>query len=312
MSSISGISGSSNAWASQRSAMQARMFAKVDADNSNSVDASELQTMLTDVSKHTGTTFDKSAKELLTSMDSDGNGALSSDELAQGMQSLMPPPSTMDFAQSRAAGDTSASGKDDLFAKVDSDGNGSISKDELTQLSKKMGKTDTDSADQFAKLDTDKDGTLSQAEFDAGRPQGQQGGTQGAGAMSPPPPPGGMGAAGGTEESSSTADSTTYDALDTNEDGVVSEMERLAGELKELAKNASGTNTSSSANGASSSSALNEESATQAIIAKLAQKLYDQISTSTSGLFGNASSASTTTTTTTTTTTNSNSLNVTA
>ena len=53
--------------------------------------------------------------------------------------------------------------------------------------------------------------------------------------------------------------------MDTNKDGTVSEMERLAGALKELAQ---------SAQSDSSGSAANSE------IANLAQKLYDQISAS--------------------------------
>ena len=100
MSSISGVSGLSNAWATantQRNQMQAKMFAKVDADSSGSVDQTELSSMLSDISPKTGVTLD--AKKLFSSMDSNSDGSLSSDELAQGMQSVMPPPpSTMDFA----------------------------------------------------------------------------------------------------------------------------------------------------------------------------------------------------------------------
>lgn len=259
MSSISNVSGSSNAWASQRSAMQTRMFAKVDTDSSGSVNASELQTMLDDVSQHTGVSFQKTAQELLTAMDGNSDGSLSSDELAQGMQSIMPPPpSTMDFAQARNG---AQEGSDDLFAKVDTDGDGSVSKTEMSDFVAKMGKNaDSSSDDKFAKLDTDADGALSQAEFEAGRPQAPSA-SQGGAPMGPPP------GAGGAEKSGSTSasNSTSYDPLDTNQDGTVSEMERLAGALKDLAQSAS-----------SKSSTSGDES--QAIIAKLAQKLYDQIS----------------------------------
>lgn len=280
MSSISNVS--SNAWASQRSAMQTRMFAKVDTDSSGSVNASELQTMLDDVSQHTGVSFQKTAQELLTAMDKNSDGALSSDELAQGMQSIMPPPpSTMDFAQARNG---AQDGSDDLFSKVDTDGDGSVSKSEMSDFVSKMGKNaDTSSSDdKFAKLDTDGNGSLSQAEFEAGRPQppGQggagpahgAGGPQGAAPMGPPP---------GAEKSGSStgaSNSTSYDPLDTNKDGVVSEMERLAGALKDLAQDAS------------KKSAQGDDS--QTVIAKLAQKLYDQISTN--WLSQNNSSLSTT------------------
>ena len=119
---------------------------------------------------------------------------------------------------------------DDLFGKVDSDGDGSVSQDELQSLLEKMSggtasKTGTSSDELFAKLDTDGDGQLSQAEFDAGRASDQASGAAGGG-MPPPPPggPGGPGGAGGAQSSS-----TTYDPLDTNEDGTVSLAERLAG-----------------------------------------------------------------------------------
>ena len=285
MSSISSVSSSSNAWASQRSAMQARMFAKVDTDSTGSVNADELQTMLDKVSEHTGVSFQKSARELLTAMDANSDGSLSSDELAQGMQSIMPPPpSTMDFAQSRNG---SQEGSDDLFSKVDTDGNGSVSKSEMSDFVSKMGKnSDTSSSDdQFSKLDSDGDGSLSQAEFEAGRPQGAPGqtqgtgrpqgagGPQGAGPMGPPPGAGGAG--------KSDSASTSYDPLDTNQDGTVSEMERLAGALKDLAQSASDKSTTSG-----------DES--QAVIAKLAQKLYDQISSNWLSQSSSSNSLSTT------------------
>lgn len=198
MSTISGVSGSGDAWANmkaQRSQMQAKMFAKVDTDSSGGVDKTELQSLLADVAKKTGAT-NNSSDELFSKMDSNSDGSLSSDELGQGMQSIMPPPpSTMDFAQSRS--DSTSSG-DDLFTKVDTDGDGSVSKDELQSLMKMMDKLASD-----------------------GSPDGN--GPQGAGGMPPPPPPDSSSATSGA---SST---TTYDPLDTNEDGTVSAQERLAG-----------------------------------------------------------------------------------
>lgn len=239
MSTISGVSSAGDAWANmkaQRSQMQAKMFTKVDTDSSGGVDKTELQSLLDDVAKKTGVTNSSNTNELFSKMDSNSDGSLSSDELGQGMQSIMPPPpSTMDFAKARSDS-SSTSGEDDLFGKVDTDGNGSVSKEEMQSLMKLMDKlasdsgsdssssssstSSTSSSDLFSKLDTDSDGSLSKAEFEAGRPQGGKG-PQGAGGMPPPPPPGGAG--------SSSASSTTYDPLDTNEDGVVSAQERLAG-----------------------------------------------------------------------------------
>ncbi|MFZ3128785.1 MAG: EF-hand domain-containing protein [Rhodoferax sp.] len=238
MSTITGASSSGNPWAAlntHRSQMQAKMFTKVDADSSGSVDQTELQTMLADMTQKTGSTVSSTDSEkLFSQMDSNADGKLSSDELAQGMQSILPPPpSTMDFAQSRASESSQDSAGDDLFSKVDTDGDGSVSQAEMQTLMDKMSKNGSSSAsstsgtsgstDKFAQLDTDGNGSLSKAEFEAGRPSGPHG----AGG----PPPGGMPPPGGTGGSSGTkADSSTsYDPLDTNQDGTVSLAERLAG-----------------------------------------------------------------------------------
>jgi Ca2+-binding EF-hand superfamily protein len=218
----------------QRSQMQAKMFAKVDSNSSGGVDKTELQSLIDDVAKKTGVTNSNSTDALFSKMDANSDGSLSTDELGKGMKDIMPPPSTMDFAQSRS--DTSgSSGQDDLFAKVDTDGNGSVSKDELQSLMDKMATnsdtstpaTATSSSDLFAKLDANGDDSLSATEFEAGRPQNNSetqashGNQNAEGA----PPPGGPPPAGG----SGGASSTTYDPLDTNEDGTVSAKERLAG-----------------------------------------------------------------------------------
>jgi Ca2+-binding EF-hand superfamily protein len=245
MSSISGISSASSAW-SNMSAMRgsrppggmdpAKMFAKVDADSSGSVDKTELQGLLDDIAQKTGVS-NSSSDELFSKIDSNGDGSLSQDELGEGMKSIMPPPpSTMDFAQSRSNSSTGSS--DDLFSKVDTDGDGNVSKEEMQTLVDMMDKmassfgTDTTTSssgtsDRFSQLDTDGNGTLSQTEFEAGRPQGGQGtqgsqGPQGVGGRPPPPPPGGA-------SDSKSANSTSYDPLDTNQDGVVSAAERMAG-----------------------------------------------------------------------------------
>nr|WP_315495776.1 EF-hand domain-containing protein [uncultured Rhodoferax sp.] len=264
MSTISGVSGSSNAWAAlntQRSQHQAKMFAKVDTDGSGGVDQTELGSMLSKISEKTGASVGD-AKELFTQMDSNSDGSLSSDELDAGMKALMPPPpSTMEFAQSRGMGGSGGS-QDDLFAKVDTDGDGSVSQDELQVLTDKI-KEDTgqDVSQDFAKLDTDGDGQLSQTEFEAGRPQPPEG-SQGAQGPGGPRGPGGPGGAQGASSSD-----TTYDALDTNQDGTVSEVERMVGELKEALAGLSSSDEASN-------------TATNQQIAELAQKIYAQVAQS--------------------------------
>ena len=232
MSTISGLGGTSQTWSTSQSGQSrkaehdARMFAKVDTDGSGSVDATELAAMLAQSGQTSQST---SSADLLKKMDSNGDGTLSSDELSQGMRSLMPPPSsTLDFAQARGAAN---------------DANGG--------------------ADPFASLDTNGDGQLSRAEFEAGRTQH---GPQGAGG--PPPAQASSTGSTGTSSATSTAatsatSSSSFDPLDVNQDGTVSQIERLAGALKELAKSGTGDATKASANSE---------------IASLAQKLYDQIS----------------------------------
>jgi Ca2+-binding EF-hand superfamily protein len=148
--------------------------------------------------------------------------------------------------------------RDKLFAKVDSDGSGSVDKTELQGLADKVAKaTGGDSVntdDIFSKSDTDGDGKLSKDEFDSAlksimpQPSSTVDFAQAHGAGGPPPgaggPPPGGGGGGGDSSTASSADSAssssssaTYDPLDTNEDGVVSMQERLAGALKtDLAK----------------------------------------------------------------------------
>lgn len=204
-----------------------RLLAQIDADGSGGVNETELQGLLDDVAKKTGASSQASAADLVQQYDSDGDGSLNADELGKTLQSALPtPPSTMAFAQSRSDASTGATGQagDDLFGKVDSDGNGAVSQTELQALLEKMSggtasKTGVSSDELFSQLDADGDGSLSEAEFDAGRPSGEAGG--GAVGGMPPLPPGGPAGA--------SASSSTYDPLDTNEDGVVSAAEQAAG-----------------------------------------------------------------------------------
>ena len=69
MSTISGVSSSSDPWAAmkaQRSQMQAKMFAKVDTNSDGGVDKAELQTMMSEVSKKTGVSIDSNAADTFT------------------------------------------------------------------------------------------------------------------------------------------------------------------------------------------------------------------------------------------------------
>lgn len=247
MTSISGVSSAwSNTYAQRSNAQQQpgrlseRLQNKFDQDQSGGIDATELEGLLSDVAQKTGISSTASATDLLASNDANGDGSLSGDELDSTLKNVLPPPpSTMEFAQSRGmSGDTANQEGDDLFGKVDSDGDGAVSQEELQGLLEKMSggtasQTGVSSDEVFSQLDADGDGSLTQAEFEAGRPSGDQeqvaGGPPAAGM---PPPPGGMpppapGAGG------ASASSTSYDELDTNEDGVVSAAERAVASLQE-------------------------------------------------------------------------------
>ena len=156
MTSISSVG---SAWSSaslQRSAGQRtpeKLLSKLDTDQSGGVDGTELQSLIDDVAQKTGLGLDTSAKDMLAQYDADGDGSLNGEELGSAMKNLLPPPpTTVEFAQSRGmAGD-------DLFGKVDSDGDGSVSQDELQGLLEKMSggtasKTGTRSDELFAQLE---------------------------------------------------------------------------------------------------------------------------------------------------------------
>jgi len=223
MTTISGLGGISQTWGSGQS-RRADMEARLFAKVDSDGNGSVDATELAAMlQKGPQSGQSLDSAALLKKMDTDGNGSLSQDELSQGMRDLMPPPaSTLDFAQQRGAAND-----DDIFASLDTNG----------------------------------DGQISRAEFEAGRPQ---------------PPDAASGSSSTTTTTSTTLTTTTTtsstnstsavstddDPLDANKDGTVSEIERLAGELKVLAQ---------AANATDSNKGLNPE------IGQLAQKLYDQI-----------------------------------
>ena len=165
MSTISGLNSSSNAVAAvnpRRAQMQAKMFAKIDTDGSGGVDKAELQAKLAAISKKTGTTLD--SEKLFAKMDGNGDANLTPDELAKGMKAVLPPPSTMEFAQGRQGGQggpgaPDGKGPDNLFAKVDATSDGSVDATELKAFTDKVqSDTGRDSTASFAQLDTNSDG----------------------------------------------------------------------------------------------------------------------------------------------------------
>ena len=176
MSTISGISSASSAWSemssSARSTSRAdRMFAKVDADGSGSVDKTELQGMLDKMAEKSDGNTLGSADDLMTKMDSDGDGSLSQDELDEGMKSLMPKPSsTVDFAQRSGSrppppppGDSDTTGSSTSSTDpLDTNGDGTVSAEERA-----AGAVKDMVKDLFAAMDSDGDESVSKSEFAA-------------------------------------------------------------------------------------------------------------------------------------------------
>jgi len=171
MSSISGVSSNASAWSAMstsRASRQQEMFNKIDSDGSGGVDATELQSMLDDIAKHTGTASTTTAADALTKMDSNGDGSLDSSEMEAGMKSILPEPSsTMAFAKARQgeggpppaapSGGASSTDSDGEFDPLDTNQDGTVSeqeratgelKDAIQNLLKAYTKADSQGASQ--------------------------------------------------------------------------------------------------------------------------------------------------------------------
>ena len=145
---------------------------------------------------------------------------------------------------------------EEAFAKIDSAHKGFITQSELAsaivQISPEgmsLSQADAQSLakEAFAKMDANADGEVTSGEFkDAapkGPPQGGAPGSRPGGPPSGPPPGGGPGGPGGGKGAAASGSSTSYDAADTNKDGTVSDLERLAYAAKSQVANVSATKT---------------------------------------------------------------------
>ena len=131
---------------------------------------------------------------------------------------------------------------EDAFKKIDSTNKGFITETELAsaivQFSPEgmnLSKADAQSVakDAFSKMDANADGKVTSAEFkdaapknspNGGPPQGRPSGPPPGG----PPPGGGAGGPAGAKGGNTASASKSTDPADTNQDGTVSETERLA------------------------------------------------------------------------------------
>src|SRR5450830_341742 len=129
MSSLSSVTQSSNGWANAMPPKPAgggkateRLFSEFDTDSSGSVDSTELQSLLSDVSQKTGLSISSStAADLLSASDSNGDGSLSPNEL----QSLL------DQMASDQGNTSSALSASEVISQLDSNGDGGLSASEF-------------------------------------------------------------------------------------------------------------------------------------------------------------------------------------
>lgn len=274
MTSLSTVSSASSGWTNAMpprppggGRLTERLFSQFDADNSGSVDSTELQNLLSDVSQKTGlSTSSTSATDLLTANDSNGDGSLSASELGDALKSVLPPPpSTLDFVQSRSNTASSSSAStatgqagDDLFSQLDTNSDNSVSQDELQSLLDQMASDQGTSSsalsasDVISQLDANGDGSLSASEFDAARPQGRDGPPQ-AGGMPPPPPPTDSLNSSSTAGTSSSEDplQALFDTIDSDQSGDISSSEAQTF-LSQLASQVDSTTATSSSAGSGS------------------------------------------------------------
>jgi Ca2+-binding EF-hand superfamily protein len=241
-----------------RSQMQAKMFAKADANGSGGVDKTELNNFFNSVSQQTGTTVSSAQSDkLFTQMDTNGDGTLSSSELSQGMQSLIQPTNTMDFANgfnasssgSSSSGSNSSSSNpiNALFSKFDTNGDGKLDSTEIKALADQI-KSDTgmDVSSKLDQLAKDNGGTITQDQLTASIQQ-----------SGPPPGVSGMDSSSGSSTPSGSTDSST--ALQT---------------LLEAIQSAVQPNSANSS-GSSGSSGMSSED-----FAKMVKELYSQFASS--------------------------------
>ncbi|MBN2753079.1 MAG: EF-hand domain-containing protein [Rhodospirillaceae bacterium] len=218
------------------------LFSSLDSDGDGKLSATEFTNFTKPFATDASSTLLEAqaeatnASEKFVSLDTNGDGSLDQAEFAAGKPSSPPPPLPEGGGMEAMASD--------LFSVLDTDGNGTINTSELATALSGLSSDDadgTDAASLLAGLDVDSDGSISESEL-----------TSAIVAMTPPPAEGGKttataasgstsasGGAGGSD-ASGEEEETSYDALDTNEDGYVSYSERLAGMRSSLSSLSAG------------------------------------------------------------------------
>jgi len=209
--------------------MAKELFSSTDADGSGAIDQEELSAALAAKSQN-GQGPD--ATELFSTLDADGDGLITEDEHETGLTGMHKDLAQASMLTSMSMSESMSSLAEQLFAATDADGDGSVTAEELADaVAAKNEETggSVDAAELFAALDADGDGLITSAEHSAGLEslRDNNAGEAMGGGQKPPPPP--------TEED----EEETFDAADTNEDGVIDAAElRAAVEAKNEATGA--------------------------------------------------------------------------
>jgi len=132
-----------------------------------------------------------------------------------------------------------------MMSDLDPNNTGKVAKDQFVSGLTSKGVSSADATRMYDSIDTKKTGSIGKSDIEAAIKNGNlkppSGGPRGAGKPGGPGGPGGAPKAGGSggpggaaKAGGASSSSTTYDAADTNKDGVVSAQEALIYSLKHL------------------------------------------------------------------------------
>ncbi len=195
-SSTTGIRTGSCGGAQGAAKFQEDLFKSIDSDGDGSISKDELTSAL---SSSDDSDSSINVDDLLAQLDSDGSGGISQDELS----AAMPPPPHGGMGGPGGLGGAGGS-SEDLISSLDSNGDGVISADELAAAGKG---DDSDQLSQlFSQLDTDGSGGISSDELNSAFQARNDG--------PPPAPP--SGSQSGGQSSTDANTSAAYQKLVAN------------------------------------------------------------------------------------------------
>ena len=225
--------------------MADNLFSRLDTKNKGYLEKSDLQSA--SGQRPDSGSGPANVDEMFKKLDSDGDGKLTKSEMTSGMKNLADALDSQlnqmrmnGMSQGGNGDSTTTSGinrpdpakmVDNLFSKLDTTNKGYLEKSDLQSALSQPSGSDSGPAnidEIFKRLDSNGDGKLTKSEMTSGTAQaGNVGGTPPTGGM---PPPGAAGANAASVTSSTDASSSTkaYEPADANQDGKVSEQERMA------------------------------------------------------------------------------------